>query len=453
MVDIRNIARTLVAVNKPDLAVKMAQIIGDAASEPEEIYYVFETLSSLNFYDESVFYGQKLLELEIPSEIKLKVKTVLANSYRHMAFSEKAIALLDEIYKEKESDSILIEKAGCLYENNNKDEAKELLNKVDESNLDEYESTKFRSYMAPHQLREGNFADGIRGIVFENDKMRNMQAGGQYYHSRKELPLEFWHGTNDCKKLIVFAEAGLGDEIINIRFLKKLKENGMDVKWYGHWHQAATVNRRVGAAEWFRNSGFDVITDFDPEKYKDYSWTYSQYLPILLDVNEKDLWDGPYMKAGKKELKGTKKKIGIRWAGNEYPKHRNFPLKDLYAVLKEIDADFYSLQKDTEMEELKDFPGIIDLSKELESFVDTADYINSMDLVITCPTCICPAAGALDVPCITIVQISDYYIFNTKTNKTPWFGDNMDLVRQKTPRRWDNIMEDVKALVKERLSL
>lgn len=453
MTDVRNIARTLFSLNKFELASTMLKAIGDASSEPQEIFYVFETLTSGGLNDESVYYGQKLLEMEVPDDLKLQVKIMLASAYRNTAFSEKAIKLLDEVYEVTKSNSILIEKAGCMYENNQKDEAKELLDTVDDSNLSEIDSVKKRSYLGAHQLREGNFSDGIKSVVFESNKLRNLQSGGVYYHSRSELPLEFWQGTSDCKKLIVFAEAGLGDEIINIRFLNNLKERGIDVKWYGHWHQNAAANRRVGAAEWFRSSGYDVITNLDLEVYKDYSWTYSQYLPVLLGVEENDLWTGPYMTAGTKQLTGTKKKVGIRWAGNDYPRYRNFPLKDLYNSIKDLDVDFYSLQKDSSMNELKDFPGIIDLSKQMNSFVDTAEYINSMDLVITCPTSICPAAGALDKSCITIVQISDYYVFNTKTNKTPWFGNSMDLVRQKTPRIWSDIMEDVKILAQEKLGL
>ena len=173
MTDVRNIARTLFSLNKFELASNMLKAIGDASSEPQEIFYVFETLTSGGLNDESVYYGQKLLEMEVPDDLKLQVKIMLASAYRNTAFSEKAIKLLDEVYEVTKSNSILIEKAGCMYENNQKDEAKELLDTVDDSNLSEIDSVKKRSYLGAHQLREGNFSDGIKSVVFESNKLRN----------------------------------------------------------------------------------------------------------------------------------------------------------------------------------------------------------------------------------------------------------------------------------------
>jgi hypothetical protein len=376
----------------------------------------------------------------------------LQPTYRQAAYSQKAIDILDEIYKKEKSDSILIEKAGCLYENNQKEESKELLDSIQDENLSEYDEAKKASYYAAHHLRNGRFKEGMKGIVFETDKMRNIEHGRPVFHTRQELPLEFWNGIKECKNLIVFAEAGLGDEIINIRFMNHLKERGINAKWYGHWHQNV-ANKRTGAAEWFRQNGFDVITEFDAKKYKDYMWTYSQYVPVLLDIEEKDLWNGPYMTAGKKDLKGTRKKVGLRWAGNKYPMHRNVNLKDIYESIKDLDVDFYSLQKDELYEQVKEYPEIIDLSEDLNSVVDLADYVNSMDYVITCSTCVCPIAGAIDKDNITLVPLADYYVFNTKDNYTPWYSNKMRLVRQKTSRVWTDVMGEVREVVKEKLDL
>jgi hypothetical protein len=53
---------------------------------------------------------------------------------------------------------------------------------------------------------------------------------------------------------------------------------------------------------------------------------------------------------------------------------------------------------------------------------------------------------------LLFILINDYYLFNTLNNKTPWFSDKMTIVRQKTPRVWSNIMDEVATLVKEKLS-
>jgi tetratricopeptide (TPR) repeat protein len=446
-----DILNYLVSTNNSELALEILNILSKSPVDNEEMFIMANLYMRFGKPEESIVLAEKILGSNPEKEVFGTVMPFLISAYRAASRAEKAIPILDEVYENNKSVEILLEKAGCLFEINNKKEAVDLLESLDDSTLNEHQLSKKNTYMASELLRRHEFKEGIKGIVFEHDKLRSIESGREVFHTKKELPLEFWLGTNDCKNLIIFAEAGLGDEIINIRFMNELKKRGINAKWYGHWHLNAKANKRFGAAEWFKKSGFDVITDFTPEKYKNYMWTYSQYLPILLDLDEKDLWNGKYMKAGKKKLPKGKKNIGIRWSGNPFPMHRNFPVKDLYKVMKDYKANFYSLQKDFDMDELKDFPGIIDLSQEIEDFNDTVDYINSFDLTITCCTCTCPAAGALDKECITMVPISDYYIFNTADNKTPWFSDKMTLVRQKTSRRWDDVMDEVRSLVEEKL--
>jgi len=440
--------------NQNEIAIEVLDKYAQNAEDAFSLATLSDVYMGFHKYEDAVKYGEMALEKPIEQqEIKFAIEASLTSKYRAANFPEKALKILNKVYEDNPTVAVLLEKAGCLYEANLKDESYELLQSVNDDNLEEELLTKKNSLMGPHLLRNHQFKDGMKSVVFETDKLRNAEHGSEVYHNKSSLPLEFWKGTNDCKNLIVFAEAGLGDEIISIRFINKLKNKGINVKWLAFWHKDAEINKRVGAFDWYKKNGFDVITELNPVEHKDYMWTYSQFLPILLDLDEDELWDGPYMKAGKKKLKANKKKnIAIRWGGNPYPKHRNFPLKDLYAVLKDVDANFYSLQKDYDMDELKDFPGIIDLSDKIESFSDTAEYINSMDLVITCATCICPAAGALDKENITIIPINDYYVFNTLNNKTPWFSDKMTLVRQKTPRVWSDIMDEVATLVKEKLA-
>jgi hypothetical protein len=104
------------------------------------------------------------------------------------------------------------------------------------------------------------------------------------------------------------------------------------------------------------------------------------------------------------------------------------------------------------MEEIKEFPEIVDLSKKIPSLSDVADYINSMDLLITCPTVTCTIAGALDKECIVLTPCADYYVFNTSNNQTPWFSNKMTLLRQKSARIWDDVMPDLRKLVEKKVN-
>jgi len=170
-----------------------------------------------------------------------------------------------------------------------------------------------------------------------------------------KLNLKFWDGTTDVKNLIVYAEAGSGDEIINIRFLNHLKNKGINAYWYAVWHDLSDKKERKGLFEIFKNSGFNVIKNLNElENINEFCWTYSMHLPIYLNLEYKDLWQNPYIFSTKEfnekhRLISNYPKIGIRWQGSpayDQDLHRSYPLKELYEILKNDDLTLYSLQRD-----------------------------------------------------------------------------------------------------------
>jgi len=276
------------------------------------------------------------------------------------------------------------------------------------------------------------------------------------FSRNKELNLPFWEGSPDVKNLVVYAEAGSGDEIINIRFMKHLKERGINAYWYAVWHDATWKNERKGLLEIFKNSGFPIITRLDELKnVPDLKWTYSMHLPIYLNLEYKDLWERPYIFSSKSfdekhTLSGVSPKIGIRWQGSpvyDHDLHRSFPLKELYDAIKNIDGTFYSLQRDTGLDELTYCPDIIDLSNRLDSFEDTLGVIQNLDFVITSCTSIAHLAAASGKRVFVMVPISAYYVWSHSGDKSPWYGDHVTLIRQEKPRSWTEAIEKLKNIL------
>lgn len=446
---LQQIFLSLLAFGEKDLVRKLATFLGETADKVNEYVFVATIFIQLQEYEKALEYGQKALDKETDQEVINQINTLLYPAYRNQFEFAKAIKSLENTPEEIGKKRILFEKAQCLYDSNKKDEAYELLVSLPDDTLDDFEKLKKTALLGPHLLRNGKFQEGMRSVIIAQDNVKRIEFNHNY-HGQSELPLEFWQGTPDCKNLIVYLEAGLGDEIINLRFLNNLKKMGINVKIYNVFYEDPEKNNRKGFIELYQKNGFEMIQNFSPEKYADYKWTYSQYLPILLNLSESELWKGPYLKAGKKKL-SKKKNIGLRWSGNEYPKFRNFKLKEVYDTLSHLDCTFYSVQKDLCLEEIKDCPDVIDLSSKLNSVEDLAAYINSFDLLITCPTITCTLAGALDKKCIVLNPCSDYYIFNTKNNQTPWFGKNMQLLRQKTPKIWSDCLDDLKILTEKML--
>jgi hypothetical protein len=275
----------------------------------------------------------------------------------------------------------------------------------------------------------------------------------------KKLNFEFWEGSPDVKNLVVYAEAGIGDEIINVRFMKHLKDKGINAFYYTATQEGIKgENDRPGLTELFKKNNIPVITDLKEVGHlNDVCWTYSMRLPIYLGCEYEDLWYGPYLKAcpdfiEKWKLKGNKLKIGVRWRGSkhyEHDLHRSYPLKQLYDVLKNVDADFYSLQKGDGIEELPDFPGIIDNSDNLETIEDTMALIHNLDFVITSCTSIAHMAASQGKKVFVMTPISAYYLWAHSGEQSPWYGDHVKLCRQKKPRVWNEAIESLKNTLKK----
>lgn len=433
------------------LALEVLDALAEKALSLQEVEAVAKCYLNLNEIEKAMFYAEKALEL---SDNKKNIEVNLIPIYRQNAYPAKALKLLEKYRNENEDSDYLVEKAGCLYELNRKEESFEIIKNIDAEKLSEYGKYKHSVMLGTYNLWHGELKKGLIQTIVGGSILRNVESGNpDLFHSRKELNLVFWEGTPDCKKLIIYAEAGVGDEILNIRFMKHLADRGIEAVWYGPWHNMAEVNRRSGVFDLFKESGFTVTTDLSEIKnIEAYMWTYSQYLPINLGLDSKDLYYGPYLKTPQKNIPNDKPKIGIRWYGNAYPRFRNYPLKQLYNVLKDKDAYFYSLQKYEGMDEIHDFPNIIDLSDKIDSFYETAKYINSMDVIITSCTSIAHCAAALGKKTFVFVPISAYYPWCHPTDKSPWYGDNVTLLRQKTPRNWDEPMEELASILqKEKL--
>ena len=259
--------------------------------------------------------------------------------------------------------------------------------------------------------------------------------------------------------MVVYAEAGIGDEIINVRFMKHLKDMGINAYWYTATQEGQKgTNDRPGLTELLVKNNVPVITDLkEVEHLDDKYWTYSMRLPIYLNCEYKDLWYGPYLKAcpdfvKKWELKGKKLKVGVRWRGAphyEQDLHRSYKLKLLYEAVGGMDAEFHSLQKGDGVEELEDFPGIIDHSSELNTLEDTMALINNLDFIITSCTSVLHMAGSQGKKAYLLVPISAYYPWCHTGDKSPWYGDNLTLLRQEKPRSWAEPMNKLKLKLKE----
>jgi tetratricopeptide (TPR) repeat protein len=278
-------------------------------------------------------------------------------------------------------------------------------------------------------LRQGRLADGIRSFL-ETFKPTN----GTF---EEKLKMRRWDGIlRPGSTIYIDSEGGFGDEIINIRFLDRLKKYGMNPILYAPGKYRKETNAL------FRRHGYEVITDIfciDPR----FHWVPMMSIPAYLDLTEDELWSGPYLKPlQNKSIKSSKFKIGIKCSGNPYfgqDEYRKIPLEKMLDYLPN-EAEIYYIDK------IKvNHPRIIDVADDINSWEDTLDIINSMDCIVSSCTSLVHAAGAIGKTTFVAVPIAEYYIWTTsrKDHISPWYGNNFYVARQTVLRDWTKPLQEI----------
>jgi len=188
-------------------------------------------------------------------------------------------------------------------------------------------------------------------------------------------------------------------------------------------------------------------------------------LPFALDEPEPLTMTVPYLHADPKlrqmwrtRLGPAKQlRVGFCWAGSRVhvnDQRRSIIAHDLVPVmLVNPEVTFYSLQTEPDERELRDLrqAGLIDLSRDLTDFADTAALVAELDLVISVDTAVAHLAGALGRPVWTLLPFAPDWRWGPKGEETRWYP-TMRLFRQPAQGNWSQPIEragtELQALVK-----
>lgn len=358
--------------------------------------------------------------------------------YNSLNQPEKALFYIDLNLKIKPDDpDTLSQKAFNLSLLGKRKEAEDIIESICSSDEKMKESIEYA--LSGKALREGRTAEGILAFI-NTFKPKNKLF-------EDHLGLKFWDGEIiPGATIVVNGEGGVGDELINIRFLDRIKELGMNPILYSSWYEY-----RPDLTNLFRRHGYEVVTNSIFFK-KDYLWTHMMSLPGFLKCTEKDLWKGPYLKPLRQEknkLNDNNFKIGIKVSGNpwfEQDVYRKIPIDQMLAAMPE-NASIYYIDTD------KEYEGTISLKDRIECWEDTLDFIDQMDIIVSSCTSLVHAAGAIGKETIVVVPIAEYYVWSsTRTDEsTPWYGDNFKVFKQEKIRSWEEPLNKVKAYLQHKV--
>jgi len=294
------------------------------------------------------------------------------------------------------------------------------------------------------RLLRGDFQEGWKGYEWRWQK-------GDYAHAKRNFEQPQWDGSDLAgKTILVHAEQGMGDMIQCMRFFPLLAQRGAKVVVECQ-KELATLARTVQGVQEVILRG-EPLPSFDihcPVMTLPAFFVHSlEQIPAAVPYVS---LDGVALEKWRSMMKKDPApfKIGIVWAGNQLYKNdmnRSCPVA-IFSKLFDVEGvSFYSLQKGDpsgQLREAGEFGNVIDVSVELNDFMDTACLMECLDLVITVDTAAAHLAGSLGKLVWNLLPFAPDWRWMLTRENSSWYP-TMRLFRQKTPRDWEGLIDSVR---------
>ena len=440
------VTKTLYSFEEKELTTQVLQAFGKRAETFEQYNDVAKIFFEIKDFSNAITYGEKALKLTKTPEENYTTTKNLINAYNQNNYPEKAITQISKIKSKNPQDTeLLLEETFSYSAINQKEKAEKLLFDLIKKPLPAEIERKAYHNLSGHYFRKDDIRTGLQHFL---------KAGEVEAYKNKNLPpFPKWDGTPEPgRTILIDSQCGAGDEIIHIRFMKHLKELGMNPIW---------TSTRKELVKLFNYNGFNSVCVYDsPEFPKDACWVYALALPYYLNLKVEDLGQTPYLKplpekeAQYSYLQNDKKyKVGMFWnsgSGFEQAHFRSVDFNDYIKVLNNDKFSLYSLQlKDIQVPD--EYKSIIqEFHSPDREFLDTFSIVSQMDLVITSCTSIAHIAAAQGKEVCVFVPIMEYYVWTSSTEKSWWYGDNVHLFKQKKPRNWDEPLKQLGEFLNDR---
>jgi len=260
------------------------------------------------------------------------------------------------------------------------------------------------------------------------------------------------------RRILLWAERGLGDTLQFCRYAPLVRDRGADV--------TLAVQPRLQALLEGQFADVRVVSQDDPRDSFDYQCPLMS-LPRAFATRPDTIPAlSRYLRADEEAVSrwsvrlphDAPLRIGIAWQGNaeaerNWARGRSMPLAALAPLAHRQDVCLVSLQTGPGARQLEgsDFAHrIVSFGDELDAgpgaFLDTAAIAGNLDLVISTDTAVAHLAGALGAPVWVALHATSEWRWLLARADSPWYP-SMRLFRQRTPGRWDEVVEDICAAV------
>lgn len=287
----------------------------------------------------------------------------------------------------------------------------------------------------------------------------DMPRGWQRYEARLRLPVDSkpqrrfaqpaWQGGSfHGKTLLLWAEQGLGDTLMFVRYLPLVKALGGQIILEAQPDLIGVVATCEGAETLIPRGG--PLPPFDLQaSLMSLPWIFRTELSsIPAEVPYLDVpIEIPHQAALLERLALAQEatRIGLVWAGRPgYGRdfERSLPATALAPLAVLSGVTWFSFQLGRQ--EVPPLPNLVPLAPFLKNFSDTAYALSGMDLLITVDTAVAHLAGALGIPTFLLLPFQPDFRWLLERDDSPWYP-SLRLYRQPAYGDWASVLRQVLA--------
>lgn len=299
-------------------------------------------------------------------------------------------------------------------------------------------------------LHQGKWAEGFPAYDFN--------LGGKYRPVPKGY--EYWKPGTKGKRILVFGEQGIGDEITYASVLPDAARDNKityecDPRLYGLFKRSlpnveVKGTRFKEVAEWRDEKRWDAacLTGSLCREYRRSDADFPRSAFLIPDGERCLQWRSLLT-----TLPG--KKVGIAWTGglpNTFQSRRSFNLEGLLPILKIPGITWVSLQYKAPSDEiaaLREKHGIEVRHWERAvgkgvDYDETAALVSELDAVVSVTTAAVHLCGALGKKCYVLVPKRCRWFYNSTDSRHRWY-DSLELFRQEDKWPVERLADRLKA--------
>ncbi len=397
--------------------------------------------------------AKKLINLDSSNHIGYGC---LADNYYESVDYALALEYYNKALEFKPNDiDYMYNKAACLLNLSREEEAAALVNEILKICNDNITVILLSLTI---KLRNKKYEEARNGylFVFSPDKIDEIRRKQKTFKVKTDPKFLEYHkkcwNNEDLhnKKILIWNNAGYGDYLMFSRYIPLLKDLGAKI----------IIETDKNLLKLYSNN-FDfaqVVEEKKDEPYKDYDYS-AMVMRLLYNLN-RDFDNIPFAGGWFKDDKELTKKFansdifqtnklkaGIFWHGHsEGLRNREIQLKELLPILECSGIQFYSIdiaEKSDDIWSIMNQNNIVDCSKYIKDFNDTASVLKNLDVLISVDSSVLHLGGALGVKTFLMLPKDTEWRWFKDVKTTPWYN-SVTIFKQNQQSDWSDVVNNIK---------